>query len=38
MGGIETERDLSLDSTFFVAFDLTHRALKTGWRRPAASA
>ena len=27
MGGIETERDLSLDSTFFVAFDLTHRAL-----------
>ncbi|MFR4962208.1 MAG: MarR family transcriptional regulator, partial [Eggerthella lenta] len=30
MGGIETERDLSLDSTFFVAFDLTHRALKSG--------
>ena len=29
MGGIETERDLSLDSTFFVAFDLTHRALKS---------
>ena len=30
MDGIETERDLSLDSTFFVAFDLTHRALKSG--------
>ncbi len=30
MDGIGTERDLSLDSTFFVAFDLTHRALKSG--------
>ena len=28
--GAYDERDLRLDSTFFVAFDLTHRALKSG--------
>ena len=28
--GAYNESDLALDSTFFVAFDLTHRALKGG--------
>lgn len=30
------EEDLKLDSTFFVAFDLTHRALKSGLARASA--
>ncbi|MFR4802785.1 MAG: hypothetical protein ACLT98_05355 [Eggerthellaceae bacterium] len=37
MGGIKRAATFSLDSTFFVAFDLTHRALKSGLLAQASS-